>query len=228
VGIPADLLRRRPDVRRAERLAAAESANIGVTKSELYPHFRLNGSIGMNAEYIGGLWATPGSLAGSFGPSFQWNLLNYGRIENAVTVQESRFRDFVLNYQQAVLQANSEAEDALVGFAKSKEREVYLLQSAVAAQRTVEITYNQYRAGAVDFTPVFIFELTLTQQQDALAQTRGDIALSVVDLYRALGGGWEARLQTEGIIGPPVPAPTTQRAPSRPDLMTPTTGPATR
>jgi hypothetical protein len=100
-----------------------------------------------------------------------------------------------------------------------------------AAKRTVQITYDQYRAGVVDFTPVYLFEGTLTTEQDALAQARGDIALSLVDLYRALGGGWEARLKPEGIVGPPVPAPTTQRSPKRTDVLNPpttTTAPATR
>ncbi len=219
VGIPAELLRRRPDVRQAERLAAAQSAAIGVAVSDLYPHFSINGSIGLNAEYIGGLWATPGSMAGSFGPSFQWNILNYGRIENSIKGQEARFREFMAQYQQTVLQADSEAENAIISFDKSKEQVVFLADSVTAAQRTVQITYDQYRAGAVDFTPVFLFELTLTQQEDALAQAQGNIALSLVELYRSLGGGWEAREAPEGIVGPPTTAPTTQRATTRPNLL---------
>ncbi len=229
VGIPAELLRRRPDVRQAERLAAAQSAEIGVAMSDLYPHFSINGSIGLNAEYIGGLWATPGSMAGGFGPSFQWNVLNYGRIENSIKGQEAHFREFMAQYQQTVLQADSEAENAIITFAKTKEQVTFLTNSVTAARRTVQITYDQYRAGAVDFTPVFLFELTLTQQEDALAQAQGNIALSLVDLYRALGGGWEARESPDGIVGPPVPAPTTQRATSRPNLLAPaTTGAATK
>jgi NodT family efflux transporter outer membrane factor (OMF) lipoprotein len=229
VGIPADLLRRRPDIRRAERRAAAESAQIGVAQSELYPHFAINGSIGVDAQYFGGLFHSPGAIAGSIGPSFQWNILNYGRLENATVGQEARFREFISRYQETVLDANRDAEDALVAFAKSKERTVFLSESVAAAERTVQITYDQYRAGTVDFTPVFLFEATLTQQQDSLAQAQGDIALSLVSLYRALGGGWEARMKPEGIVGPRVPAPTTQRAPTRPDLLNPTgTRPAAR
>jgi outer membrane protein TolC len=227
MGIPADLLRRRPDVRRAERIAAAQSAQIGVAVSDLYPHFAINGSIGLSAEYIGGLWHTPGSMAGSFGPSFRWDILNYGRIEASIKGQESKFREFMLGYQGAVLNANREAEDAIVSFAKSRERAKYLANSVSAAKRTVEITYDQYRAGTVDFTPVFLFEGTLTEQQDAHAQAQGDIALSIVDLYRSLGGGWQAHETTEGIVGPPVPAPTTQRAPSRPNVFNAESHPAT-
>ena len=229
IGIPADLLRRRPDVREAERLAASQSALIGVQESALYPHFSLNGSIGVNAETFAGMFHTPGSMAGGFGPSFQWDILNYGRLENAVTAQQAVFRDFVLRYQQTVLTANQEAEDALVSFAKSKEQADFETQSVAAAERTVQITYEQYRHGVIDFTPVFIFETTLTQQQDALAVTQGNIVLSVVDLYRSLGGGWEARLLPGGVVGPPTTAPSTQPTtiPAENMLMPPTTNPAT-
>jgi NodT family efflux transporter outer membrane factor (OMF) lipoprotein len=224
IGIPADLLRRRPDVREAERQAAAQSALIGVAESELYPHFALNGSIGVSAQDIGKLFHTPQSMVGSFGPSFSWDILNYGRLENAVEEQKSVFRSAVLAYQQSVLTANQQAEDAISSFAKSKESETYLAESVVAAKRTVQITYDQYRQGVVDFTPVFLFESTLTQQEDQLAQTRGNIALSVVQLYVALGGGWEARMDPEGIVGPAVPPPTSQSSANRPEeLQLPTT-----
>jgi NodT family efflux transporter outer membrane factor (OMF) lipoprotein len=216
-GLPADLLRRRPDVRRAEREAATQSAIIGVTAAAFYPRFALNGTIGLNAEYIGGLWHTPGSMTGSFGPSFQWDILNYGRIESSVASQEARFRESVLRFQHVVLEANREAEDAIYALAKSSERVSLLIGSVAAAQRTVQITHDQYRAGAIDFTPVFLFELTLTTQEDELAIARGDIAQSVIALYRSVGGGWEARLSPEGIVGPPAPAPTTQPA-TRPAL----------
>jgi NodT family efflux transporter outer membrane factor (OMF) lipoprotein len=219
VGIPADLLRRRPDVREAERQAASQSALIGVAESELYPHFSLNGSIGVSTEDFKNLFHTPASMTGSFGPSFSWDILNYGRLENAVEEQKAVFRAAVLSYQNTVLQASQQAEDAISSFAKSKEAEVYLAESVKAAQRTVQITFDQYRHGAVDFTPVFLFESTLTQQQDQLAQTRGNIALSVVQLYLALGGGWQARLDPEGIVGPPVPAPTTQHSSDLPQEL---------
>ena len=228
-GIPADLLRRRPDVREAERLAASQSALIGVQESALYPHFSLNGSIGVNADTFAGMFHTPGSIAGGFGPSFSWDILNYGRLENAVTAQQAVFRQFVLNYQQTVLTADQEAEDAIISFAKSKEQAEFETQSVAAAERTVQITYDQYRHGAIDFTPVFIFETTLTQQQDDLAVTQGNIVLSVVNLYRSLGGGWEARLQPEGVVGPPTTAPSTQptTSPTENLFMQPTTNPAT-
>ncbi|HUO07901.1 MAG TPA: efflux transporter outer membrane subunit [Phycisphaerae bacterium] len=229
IGIPADLLRRRPDVREAERLAAAQSALIGVQEAALYPHFFINGTIGVNADSFHEMFHTPGSMAGGFGPSFQWDILNYGRLENAVTSQQAIFREFILRFQQTVLIANQEAEDAITSFAKSKEQADLESLSVAAAQRTVQITYDQYRHGAIDFTPVFIFETTLTQQQDSLAVTRGNIVLSVVNLYRSLGGGWEARLQPEGIVGPPTTAPSIERVHTGPEglLMPTTTKPAT-
>jgi len=222
IGIPADLLRRRPDVRRAEREAAAQSAAIGIAKSELYPHFTLNGSIGVEAEHLPSLGHTPGSVAGFFGPAFQWNILNYGRLENAVQVEEARFRALIYQYQETVLRANSEAEDAMTRHVKSKERADYLANSVSAARRTVEISYDQYRHGVIDFTPVFLFEGTLTSQQDELAQAQGDVALALIDLYRALGGGWQA----QSYSAPHVPPPTTQHVPNaRPTTLNSTTGP---
>ena len=212
LGIPADLLRRRPDVRRAEREAAAESAAIGVSVADLYPRFSLTGSIGLRAKDMSDLGATPDSLAGFGGPIFQWDLLNYGRLEYAVKAQEARYRQAAYRFQDAVLRANREAEDAIISHLKSQERTRYLNESVVAAQRTVTITNDQYTQGAIDFTPVFLFEAALTSQQDDLAVARGDVALSLVDLYRALGGGWEPQSEPDGYSAPPTTAPTTQRA----------------
>jgi NodT family efflux transporter outer membrane factor (OMF) lipoprotein len=208
VGIPADLLRRRPDVRRLERQTAAQSALIGVTKADLYPRLSLLGSIGVRAEDFGDLFDTPGSLSGFVGPSVQWDIFNYGRIGSNVQAQEARFRQFVYSYQEAVLRAGREAEDAAVSFLKSQERARYLTESVAAASRTVEITRDQYKDGAIDFTPVFLFEETLADQQDELTVARGQIALSLVDLYRALGGGWEMRLGGQASASAPRPAET--------------------
>jgi len=222
LGIPADLLRRRPDVRRAERQAAAQSALIGVAKADLYPRFSLLGSIGVQAQELGDLFHTPGSLSGFVGPKFQWNILNYGQIDNAVKVQEARFGQLFYNYQEAVLNANREAENSIFAYGRSLDRARYLGESVSAATRVVQITNDQYKQGAIDFTPVFIFEAALTSQEDALAQARGDIALNLVDLYRAVGGGWEAQGEPGAYVAPPTTAPTTQRT----ALPLPTTQPA--
>jgi NodT family efflux transporter outer membrane factor (OMF) lipoprotein len=193
-GIPADLVRRRPDVRRAEREVAAQSARIGVAESDFYPRFTLIGTLGLQSEHLGDLLDTPGSTVGTIAPGFRWDILNYGRILNNVRVHDARFQQLAYTYQETVLRAGREAEDAIVSYVKGQEQVASLTASVVAAQRTYEITFDQYRLGAVDFTPLFLFESTLTEQQDQLVAARGSVALGLIDLYRALGGGWQIRL----------------------------------
>jgi NodT family efflux transporter outer membrane factor (OMF) lipoprotein len=197
VGIPADLVRRRPDVRRAERLVAAQSAIIGVAESDFYPRFSILGNIGFSAESVGDLF-TSKALTGSIGPQFQWNILHYGRILNSVRAEEASFRELSLAYQEAVLRAGKEAEDAVVAFLKAHEQLRYLQASVDAAQRIVEITDDQLKFGDIDYTALFLFQSELTEQQDRLAFNRGEIALNLIALYRSLGGGWERRLEGEG------------------------------
>jgi NodT family efflux transporter outer membrane factor (OMF) lipoprotein len=198
VGIPTDLLRRRPDIRRNERLVAAQSARIGVAVSDLYPHFSLIGTIGVEAEHFADLGNTPRSMFGEIGPSIRWDILNYGRIVNNIALQDARFQELAFAYQESVLQAGREVEDGIVGFLRFQERTDYLAASVQAAVRAVEITNEQYRQGAIDFTPVFLFEEQLAEQQDQLAVAQGDIVLRLISIYRALGGGWEMRLIREG------------------------------
>jgi NodT family efflux transporter outer membrane factor (OMF) lipoprotein len=197
VGVPADLIRRRPDVRRAERQVAAQSARIGVAVSDLYPHISIVGTIGVEAEQFGNLFHTPGSMIGSIGPGIRWDILNYGRLVNNVRVQDARFQALAYAYQDRVLGAGREVEDAMVAFLRSQEQAQHLGDSVTAASRTVEITREQYTQGEVDFTPVFLFESILTEQQDQLAVSQGDIALGLIAVYRALGGGWQIRLDGE-------------------------------
>jgi NodT family efflux transporter outer membrane factor (OMF) lipoprotein len=207
VGVPADLIRRRPDVRRAERQVAAQSARIGVAVSDLYPHFSLLGTIGAEAEEFGDLFKTPGSMIGNISPGVRWDILNYGRLINNVRVQDARFQELAYAYQDRVLNAGREVEDGMVTFLRSQEEAKHLEASAAAAARTVEITEEQYTQGAVDFTAVYLFQITLSEQQDQLAVAQGNIALGLIGVYRALGGGWEIRLpscSTEPqIFGPP-------------------------
>lgn len=209
VGIPADLLRRRPDVRRAERQVKAQSARIGIAEADFYPRFSIIGTIGVEAEQFWDLGKTSRSLFGEIGPSVRWDILNYGRILNNVRVQDARFQELAFTYQDRVLNANREVEDGLVSFLRSQEQADRLAASVAAALRTVEITNEQYRQGAVDFTPVFLFESTLTEQQDQLAVARGNIALGLISVYRSLGGGWEMRLTRDAGkgCGPTAAAP---------------------
>jgi NodT family efflux transporter outer membrane factor (OMF) lipoprotein len=194
VGVPADLVRRRPDVRRAERQVAAQSARIGIAASDLYPHVTVLGTIGVEAENFNDLFKTPGSTIGSISPGVRWDILNYGRLVNGIRVQDARFQELAYAYQDRVLNAGREVEDAMVAFLRSQEQAQHLAVSVKAAERTVQITEEQYTQGAVDFTAVYLFQITLTEQQDELAVAQGDIALSLIAVYRALGGGWEIRL----------------------------------
>jgi outer membrane protein TolC len=208
VGVPADLVRRRPDVRRAERQVAAQSARIGVAVSDLFPHFSVLGTIGVEAEQFGDLFKS-GSMIGEISPGFRWDILNYGRLVNNVRVQDARFQELAYAYQDRVLNAGREVEDAIVVFLRSQEQAKHLAESVIAASRTVEITNEQYNQGAVDFTPAFVFQENLTDSQDALAVSQGDIAQGLIAVYRALGGGWQIRLDNGG--PPPTVEPILQQ-----------------
>jgi NodT family efflux transporter outer membrane factor (OMF) lipoprotein len=197
VGIPADLLRRRPDIRSAELRAAAQCANIGVAKADLLPAFTLTGTFGFQATDIGSFalgdmfqWR---ARTGSFGPSFQWNILNFGRLTNQVRVQDARFQQLLLAYQNAVLKAQQEVEDGLVAFLRAQERARFLADSTAAARRSLDLAIMQYREGITDFTTVLTAQQALLSEQDSLASTLGDIARNLVGVYRALGGGWQLR-----------------------------------
>jgi NodT family efflux transporter outer membrane factor (OMF) lipoprotein len=213
VGVPADLIRRRPDVRRAERQVAAQSARIGVAVSDLYPHISLLGTIGVEAEQFGDLFRS-GSMIGAIGPGMRWDILNYGRLVNNVRVQDARFQALAYAYQDQVLTAGREVEDALVAFLRTQEQTQHLDASVAAAARTVDITNDQYVEGAVDFTPLFLFQSVLTTQQDQLAASQGDIALSLIAIYRALGGGWQIRLAGDVAAQPAIaPLPPLEEIP---------------
>jgi len=203
VGIPADLLRRRPDVRTAELQAVAQSAIIGVARADLYPSIALFGTIGLST---GG--GTDTSLNGSVdlgdlldydalrfqgGPSLTWNVFNYGRIKNNVRVQDAVLQQLLINYQNTVLQAGQEVEDAMVGFLQAKLETEFLRKSAAAAKRSVEISLVQYRDGATDYTTVINTAFSLLNAQDSLTAARGTVVQNLVSMYRALGGGWQIR-----------------------------------
>jgi NodT family efflux transporter outer membrane factor (OMF) lipoprotein len=192
-GIPAELLRRRPDVRRAERQAAAQSAEIGVAEAEFYPHIAITGTIGYSAEQFKNLFRTT-AFMGSIGPSFQWNILNYGRILNNARFQDARFIELVTAYQNTVLAADQEVENGLVTFLRAQERTQFQSQSVADAEEAVKIALGQYQAGTIDFTRVTQLEQNLVLLQDTLAQARAEIALGLIQVYRALGGGWQIRV----------------------------------
>ena len=197
VGVPAELLRRRPDVQFAEMQAASQSALVGVARTELFPRFSLIGSIGYatsdtNSSSAGDLFDSD-SLTYFAGPTFQWNILNYGRLKNNVRVQDARYQQAIVNYQNTVLTAYQEVEDAMVAFIQTQQESQFLKEAATASKKSTEIANIQYREGAVDFQRVIDSERTLVLQQDRWTNTRGDVALNLIAMYKALGGGWESR-----------------------------------
>lgn len=192
VGIPADLLRRRPDIRRAERQLAAQSAEIGIAQADLFPQFSLFGTLSVTAEEFPDLFTSAG-LNHFLGPGFRWTILHYGRIQNNVRVQDARFQALIGEYETTVLQAQQEVEDALAGYLGTQRQVMFLTSSVESATRAVELADFQYREGATDYTRVLTTQQFLVNAQDRLVATRGAVALNLVTLYRALGGGWELR-----------------------------------
>ena len=225
VGIPVDLLRRRPDIRSAEYQAAAQSAQIGVAKADLYPAFSLSGNFSFLSTTIGKSklsdmfkWSSRDVMAG---PSFQWNIFNYGRITNNVRVQDARFQELIVAYQNAVLAAQREVEDNLVAFLRAQERAQFLAQSTAAARKALDLAVLQYRQGIRDFTTVLTAQQALLTEQDNLASTLGSIAGNLVGVYRALGGGWEIRDGKE--LVPPDTSEKMARRTNWGDLLSPAT-----
>jgi NodT family efflux transporter outer membrane factor (OMF) lipoprotein len=198
VGIPADLLRRRPDIRRAERQAAAQAEQIGIAETDLYPAFSINGTLGWQASTFRELFSSQ-ALNANVGPSFQWNLLNYGRIVNNMRFQDATFKELVATYQETVLEADEEVENGIVTFLQSQEQARLLRESVDAAYRALMVIIAQYenpvQAQNIDFNRYAVIVQNLIQQQDQWAQSRGQVDLGLIEVYRGLGGGWQLRLQ---------------------------------
>ena len=192
VGIPAELIRRRPDVKAAEMAAAAQSAAIGVKQADLYPHFALAGSIGISGGTFSDMFES-NSENFNITPFISWDIFNYGRIKNNVRVQDARFEQSVVAYQNSVLNAAREVEDGLLGFLQSQKQVVFLADAVDASQRAAALALEQYRHGATDYTRVLNTQTSLLAQQDSLTVSRGHVVTNLVATYKALGGGWQIR-----------------------------------
>lgn len=205
VGVPAEMLRRRPDIRSAELSAAAQCARIGIAKAELYPSFTLTGTIGLStvadADRFNNLFSTD-SIFYRVGPQVNWPFLNYGRLTNAVRVEDARFQQLLVRYRDVVLRAAQEVEDAQAGFLDGQAAMAFEQGAVASAQRSVELSLVQYREGAADFQRVLDAQRALLQQQANLAQTSSSVATSLIALYKALGGGWEPRLGQDVVPEP--------------------------
>ena len=193
IGLPSGLLRRRPDIRMAERQLAAATANVGVAVANLFPQFSLTGSLGLQSVNTNNL-LNYGSRYYSVGPSVSWPIFDAGKLRAQVQVQNALQEQQLLGYQQTVLTALRDVEDALVAYAKQQARRESLQSAVSANQRAVALSQEQYKAGTVDFTTVLDAQLNLFTSQDALASSETMVSTNLVTLYRALGGGWEIEL----------------------------------
>ena len=195
IGFPADLLRRRPDVRQAELLALAQNARVGFAETELYPSFSLFGSVGLVSSGTGnsnfGDLFSGDALTYSYGPSFVWPFLNYGRIVNNVRVQDSRLQQALVNYRETVIQASREAEDAIVSLNWNQEQVKILTEGVVSAQRSNDLSTLRYKEGFSDYQRVLDSQQSLFAQQQRLVSSHGNSVRSLIALYKALGGGWQ-------------------------------------
>ncbi|CAB3754640.1 Outer membrane protein OprM [Paraburkholderia solisilvae] len=185
--VPADLLLRRPDVRAAEYQMAAQSAQIGVAKADLYPSVSLLGSLVWTASSLTG---SPNTLAMAAGPSVTWNVFDHGRITNNVRVQDARLQQLTVAYQNTVREAAREADDAATALIAALQRDIILNDAQGAARRSLTLASTIYREGYSDFQRVLDAQRALFAQQDAYIVNRGNAAGSLVALYKALGGGW--------------------------------------
>ena len=194
VGVPADILRRRPDVLSAEHEAAAQSARIGVAESDMYPLFEIAGQIGFETTSgTGSELDAPESLFYNVGPRLTWNFWDWGRTRNSVRVEDARYQQLLVGYDDTVLRAAREVDDALTTLSNSQNAAVSEQAAVDAAKRALDIANVQYREGAVDFQRVLDAQREVLERQNTLARTRSDIATSLIALYKALGGGWETR-----------------------------------
>lgn len=190
VTLPSTLLRQRPDIRRAERQLAAATAEIGVSTADLFPKFSLSALLGLESVGLSDL-VTSGSRVWQAGPKVQWSLFNGGRVRAGIDISKSRRDRAQTAYEKTVLAALVEVEDALVGFSREQESQRILAMAVESGHRATEISKRQYTLGLVDFLNVLQTEQALYQSQDRLEQSRTRLALDMVALYKALGGGWQ-------------------------------------
>ena len=191
IGIPADLLRRRPDIRRAEREVAGQTARIGAAIGEMYPKFSILGGFSVSAQDFSRLFDAD-AVGANIGPQMQWNILNFGRLRCNVYVQQWRQEQYVVRYQKAVLSAAEEVDNALVSYVREKDRRMHLANQVDANKRAVFLSQQRYVGGDVDFQRVLDSQRSLLTSEDQLASSEANVAASLIQLYRALGGGWES------------------------------------
>ena len=198
VGVPAETLRNRPDIRLAERNLAAQTARIGMATADLYPKFRLMGTIGLESISTGDFLESASRTWG-IGPGISWNIFHGSAIRQNIKVQTARQEQALIQYESTVLKALEEVENVLVAYAKEQRRRESLARATNAAKRAVLLARDQYQAGLVDFNNVLIAQRSLLSFQNELAQSEGAVISNLVRLYKALGGGWKYLASGKGM-----------------------------
>lgn len=198
IGMPQDIIRKRPDIRSVERQLAAQSARIGFAVTELYPHLGIGGSIGTSAEHSSDLFTSDAEIWNLYG-MFQWNIFNYGRLKSNVRLQDALFQQLLVDYHNTILQAQVDVENAIVAYLKSHEQLKSYKLATEASQRAVNVSNLQYQNGLINFNTVISNLQSLSQQQDLLSSARGNVATNLVQIYKALGGGWEIRANKDPV-----------------------------
>jgi NodT family efflux transporter outer membrane factor (OMF) lipoprotein len=189
IGVPSDMIRQRPDIRSAERQLAAQTAQIGVATAELYPQFTLSGSFAFESFSFDN-WIEKQARSFSFGPAFRWNLFDAGRIRSNIEAQDALTEQALVSYEQTVLGAAEEVENAIAAYVQEQDRLEALRRSVVAARQSVALVETLYRTGLTDFQNVLDTQRSQFQQEDAQAESEGLVTQNLIQIYRALGGGW--------------------------------------
>jgi NodT family efflux transporter outer membrane factor (OMF) lipoprotein len=190
VGVPANLLRQRPDIRRAERQLAAQTARIGIATADLYPTLSLSGSFAFEAVDAGDLFQGS-SKAFGFGPTLRWLIFDGARVRSRIQVEDALTEQALYHYEQSVLNALNEAENALTEYLEQRTRLAALERSVQAARRSLQLATRLYKDGLVDFQNVLDAQRVLFDNESQLAAARGNTVINLVQLYRTLGGGWD-------------------------------------
>jgi len=190
VQVPREILRQRPDIREAERLLAQETAEVGVATAEEYPRFNLNGTFGYDSKEFDNQFSSD-SQYWSFGPNFRWNIFDGGATQAAIEVQDAQVEEARVNYEKKVLTAFEEVENAIKSYKEEKQRNASLNASVSAAKKVNKITLARYTSGLIDFQEVQDAERVIFFQEDELAISNGNLVQFIIQLYRAMGGGWE-------------------------------------
>ena len=201
VGIPAEALQRRPDIRKAERDLAAQTARIGVAEAERYPKIRLSGSIGLEAGKLADL-LDGAALLWNHGPRISWNIFDAGAIRNTIKVQEALQEQALIAYETTVLEALEDVENAMTAFAQEQLRRMRLMRAVQSAQIAEKLSRDKLSAGLINFSDVLDVQRTLLSFQDQLAESDGNVTANLIRLYKALGGGWSPSMLDKGASTP--------------------------